>query len=235
MKILIFVAHPDDEVLGMGGTILRHSQKGDYVKVVYLATGITSRRSSNYYNNLSYEHESDQKLIQKQIEDLRKNAKKSCKILKIKETKFYDFPDNEMDNIPLLKIVKTIEKEIHITKPDKIYTHHYYDLNIDHKIVFNAVLTACRPNVSSANELIMFEVPSSTEWNYPSYFNPNYFVNIKSQLSSKVKAIQAYKNEIRNFPHPRSIKNLKNIAERWGSVSGNYAAEAFEIVRKIEK
>ena len=235
MKILVFVAHPDDEVLGMGGTILKHSQKGDYVKVVYFATGITSRRSLNYYNNVVYEQKSDPKLIQKQIESLRNDAKRSCKILKVKEIKFYDFPDNEMDVIPLLKIVKTVEKEIHATKPDKIYTHHYHDLNIDHKVIFNAVLTACRPISSSIKELITFETPSSTEWNYPLYFNPNYFVSIKSQLPSKIKAMQAYKNELRHFPHARSIKNLKITAERWGSISGNYAAEAFEIVRKIEK
>lgn len=235
MKILIFVAHPDDEVLGMGGTILRHSQKGDYVKVVYFATGITSRRSLNYYNNVAYEQKNDPKLIQKQIKSLRNDAQRSCKILKVKEIKFYDFPDNEMDSVPLLKIVKTVEKEIHSTRPDKIYTHHYHDLNIDHRTVFNAVLTACRPIFSYVKELIMFEVPSSTEWNYPSCFNPNYFVNIKSQLSSKIKAMKAYKNELRHFPHTRSIENLRVIAERWGSISGNYAAEAFEIARKIEK
>lgn len=236
MKILVFVAHPDDEVLGMGGTILKHSQRGDYVKVVYFATGITSRRSTNYHNNILYnQNENELKITQKQIDDLRKDAKKSCKILRVKDMKFFDFPDNEMDSIPLLKIVKTVEKEISETKPDKIYTHHFHDLNIDHRVIFNAVLTACRPVFSSLKELITFEVSSSTEWSYPSYFNPNYFVNIKAQLSTKIKAMQAYKNEIHRFPHPRSVKNLRNVAERWGSVSGNTAAEAFEIIRKIEK
>ena len=139
-----------------------------------------------------------------------------------------------MDSVPLLRIVKAVEEEIVKTKPDRIYTHHHHDLNIDHRIVFNAVLTACRPVGSIVKELITFEVPSSTEWNYPAQFNPNYFVNIKTQISSKIRAMQVYKNEIRVFPHPRSAENLRNIAERWGSISGNSAAEAFEIIRKIE-
>jgi LmbE family N-acetylglucosaminyl deacetylase len=235
MRVLVLVAHPDDEVLGMGGTMLRHAQKGDFVKVTYFATGITSRRSANYRNKTSYEqNKNETKLMQKEIQSLRNDAKKSCNILKVKDIKFYDFPDNEMDGIPLLKIVKVVEKEIKETKPDRIYTHHHNDLNVDHKVVFNAVLTASRPVGSTVKEIITFEVPSSTEWNYPAHFNPNYFVNVKAQLSAKIKAMQAYKNEIRDFPHPRSVENLKNVVQRWGSVSGNVAAEAFEIVRKIE-
>ena len=235
MRVMVFVAHPDDEVLGMGGTILKHSQKGDFVKVVYLATGITSRRSINFQNNVSYEqNENETNVIQKEIKDLHNDAKKSCKILGVKDLEFYDFPDNEMDSVPLLKIIKVIEKEIKEIKPDRIYTHHFHDLNVDHRTVYNAVLTATRPIETKVKELISFEVPSSTEWNYPIHFSPNYFIGIKSQLSAKIKAMKAYKNEIRSFPHPRSVENLKNVSERWGSVSGNKAAEAFEIIRKIE-
>jgi len=235
MKALVFVAHPDDEVLGMGGTILKHSQKGDIVKIVYLATGITSRRSTNFQNNESYDQDENKiKAMQKEIKELRKDAKRSCNILKVKNFEFYDFPDNEMDSIPLLKIIKVIEKEIKEINPDRVYTHHFHDLNIDHRTVFNAVLTATRPIGTNVKEVISFEIPSSTEWNYPTQFNPNYFIDIKSQLSSKIKAMKAYKNEMGDFPHPRSVENLKNVSERWGSVSGKKAAEAFEIIRKIE-
>ena len=234
MRILILVAHPDDEVLGMGGTILRHSQKGDLVKVVYFATGISSRRSTNYKNNATYEQEENSDIIQKEIQELQNDAKKSCKILGVKDMEFYDLPDNEMDSIPLLKVIKIVENEIKKSKPDRIYTHHYNDLNIDHRVLFNATLTACRPADDKIKELVTFEVPSSTEWNYPFRFNPNYFVNITRQLSSKVRAMNSYKNEIRNFPHPRSSESLKIIAKKWGSVSGNKAAEAFEIIRRIE-
>ena len=235
MRVIIFVAHPDDEVLGMGGTILKHSQNGDFVKVVYLATGITSRRSTNFQNSVSYEqNENKTNQIQKEIKNLRNDAKKSCNILKVKDSKFYDFPDNEMDSVPLLKIIKVIEKEIKETKPDRIYTHHFHDLNVDHRTVFNAVMTATRPIRLNVKEIISFEVLSSTECNYPMQFSPNYFVDIKSQLSAKIKAMKSYKNEIRNFPHPRSVENIKNVSQRWGSVSGKKAAEAFEIIRKIE-
>lgn len=236
MNVLVIVAHPDDEILGAGGTILKHSQNGDNVKIIYLATGITSRRKPGHRNVSSYESQTeDIEHMKKEIEDLRKDARKACSLLKVKNIKFYEFPDNEMDSIPLLKVVKTIETEIEIHKPTRIYTHHYGDLNVDHGIVYEATLTACRPVNNTVKDLICFEVPSSTEWNYPNTFNPNYFVNIKAQLEGKIKAMEAYKNEIRKFPHPRSSENLRIVAKRWGSVSGNDASEAFEIVRMIEK
>jgi len=230
MKILVIAAHPDDDVLGMGGTILKHTSNGDLVNVVYLATGISARHFTS-----SKISEKEKAQMKKEITALRKNAKDACRILKVNNVKFYDFPDNAMDTVPLLEITKTIEKEISKIKPDRIYTNHFGDLNIDHRTTFNATLTACRPLDSKVKELICFEVLSSTEWNYPYNFNPNYFVNIKSQLDKKIKALTRYKNEIEKFPHPRSSQNLKMVAGRWGSISGNQAAEAFEIIRKIEK
>ena len=139
-----------------------------------------------------------------------------------------------MDSIPLLKIVKTIENEIRTFQPEKIYTTHRNDLNVDHRITFQATITACRPGTSKVKEILSFEVPSSTEWNYPANFNPNYFVNISKELDKKLKAMACYENESRKFPHPRSTKNLESIARRWGSVSGIIAGEAFEIIRKID-
>lgn len=236
MKILIVAAHPDDDILGMGGTMLKHALNRDSVNVVYLSTGISARRAVNYVNSTSYEVSNKEKLrMKKEITTLRKNAKNACKILKVKNVNFNDFPDNEMDSISLLNITKTIEKEISKIKPDRIYTNHFGDLNIDHRTTFNATLTACRPLNTSIKEIICFEVLSSTEWNYPNTFNPNYFVNIKPTLNKKIKAFEQYKNEKRKFPHPRSSENLKNVAGRWGSVSGFEAAEAFEIIRKLEK
>ena len=235
MKIIVFVAHPDDEVLGMGGTILKYSQKGDFVKVVYLATGITSRRSSNFRNSVSYEQNENEVIkMQKEIKNLRNDAKKSWEILKVKECEFYDFPDNEMDSVPLLKIVKVIEKEIREFKPERIFTHHYNDLNVDHRICYQSVLTASRPLNSKHIDLLTFEVPSSTEWSYPSTFHPNYYSNITKELDKKIKALKCYKNELRTFPHPRSTKYVKNLAEIRGGSSGFKAAEAFELIRKFE-
>lgn len=235
MKILIIAAHPDDEILGMGGTILKHAKNGDIIRTIYLATGITSRRSSGQKNLAKYDvNDKEKKEMQKQINDLRKNTKKANNLLRVSSHDFYDFPDNEMDSISLLKIVKTIENEIKEFQPEKIYTTHRNDLNVDHRITFQATITACRPGISKVKEILSFEVPSSTEWNYPANFNPNYFVNISKELDKKLKAMTCYENESRKFPHPRSTKNLEAIAQRWGSVSGIIAAEAFEIIRKID-
>ncbi|MGQ0376798.1 MAG: PIG-L deacetylase family protein [Nitrososphaerota archaeon] len=235
MNVLVVAAHPDDEVLGMGGTMLKHALKNDKVYVIYLTSGIISRRSVNFKNMLKYDlDKNEQKKIEKQIDELKKDAKNACKILKVHKQKFYDFPDNEMDSVPLLKIVKAIEKEIYEVKPFRVYTNNYGDLNIDHKIVFNATLTACRPFRSHVKELMCFEVPSSTEWNYPIDFSPNYFVNIAAYLEKKVKALSMYKNEKRSFPHPRSSENIRINAKKWGIVSGINAAEAFKIIRIIE-
>ena len=236
MNVLIFVAHPDDEVLGMGGTIANHVKLKDPVKIVILATGITSRKKSGYKNTTNYKiSQFEEEEMKKEIEGLRKNSRKAAKILNVKEIGFYDFPDNEMDSIPLLKIVKTIEKEITKFNPDIVYTHHHGDLNIDHRIVYQATLTACRPIGNNIKKIISFEVPSSTEWNYPATFNPNYFVNISNQIETKIKALEAYSTEIKKFPHPRSSKYLKILAEKWGAITGLKSAEAFEIIRIIQK
>lgn len=235
MKILVIAAHPDDEILGMGGTILKHRKKGDSVRVIFLATGITSRRTIKHRNSTKYElGESEKKIMNNEIKSLRKNATNALKLLEINDVDFYGFPDNEMDTVSLLQIVKTIENEISTFNPETIYTHHKNDLNIDHQISYRAVLTACRP-INKQIEIISFEVPSSTEWNYPITFSPNYFVNISKELNNKINALKMYKNEIKKFPHPRSTKYLKINAEKWGSVSGNIASEAFEIIRKFQK
>ena len=236
MKVLVIVAHPDDEVLGMGGTILRHVEKKDTVKVVILATGIMSRKKSGYKNNPDYDiTKEDKEKMKKEIEILRKDARRSAKILKIQDISFYDYPDNEMDSVPLLKIIKTIEKEISEFKPDLVYTHHYGDLNIDHRIVYQATITSCRPIGNKIQKIISFEVPSSTEWNYPNSFNPNYFVSIEPYLKKKINAMEAYTSEIKKFPHPRSSKYLETLASKWGAVLGIKSVEAFEIIRIIER
>ena len=235
MKILVIVAHPDDEILGVGGTMLKHVKMGDKIRVIYLATGITSRRGKFHQNVSNYQSEEKlDKTMKQQIGNLRKDAKNACKTLKVNDISFYDFPDNEMDSISLLKIIKTIEKEIEKTKPDRIYTHHKNDLNIDHRIVFNATLTACRPINKKTPDVYRFDVPSSTEWNFLNTFSPNYFVNIEKELQKKLDSMNEYKNEIKKFPHPRSLEGIKVSAKKWGTVCGKKAAEAFEVIRIIE-
>lgn len=236
MNVLIIAAHPDDDTFGMGGTIFKHTSNGDVVNVAYLATGIAARRSSGYKNSTLYEpSQNERKKIEKEITIIRHNAKKACHILKVKSVTFFDLPDNEMDSVPLLKIIKTVEGLITKFKPERIYTNYYGDLNIDHRTVFNATLTACRPQNNQVKEILCFEVPSSTEWNYPNNFQPNYFVNIDKERKKKIQAIKMYMSEIRKFPHPRSEENIESLAKHWGSVSGQNSAEAFQIIRMIKK
>ncbi len=235
MKILVIVAHPDDEVLGMGGTIKKLTKEGHNIKIVILATGITSRRSSNYSNSTDYKLDKKlENITKKQLKELQKDAKNASKILGVTKLTMMNFPDNEMDKITNLEITKTIEKIINEFKPQIVYTHSEYDLNIDHRIIHNAVLTATRPSQKfTVKKVITFEVPSSTEWNFSKKFIPNIFVDISKELSVKTRAMKAYQNEIRKFPHPRSMEGLEIIAKRWGTVSGFRAAEAFCLIREF--
>lgn len=236
MKVLVIVAHPDDEVLGMGGTIKKLTKDGNDVKIIFMATGISSRRSTDYTNSHSYNV--DQKIVEtmeKQIKKLRNDAKRALKMLNVKDIEFEEFPDNEMDIISNLQITKRIEKAIKNYKPDTIFTHTQYDVNVDHRALYEATITATRPSSnSSVKEIISFEVPSSTEWYFPSKFSPNIFIDISKELPFKLKALKEYKTEIKKFPHPRSVKALEIISKRWGTVSGFQAAEAFSLVRQLK-
>ena len=236
MKVLVIVAHPDDEVLGMGGTLRKLSVKNHDIKVVFLATGIAARRSDKFRNETKYEiNKTLIKKMEEQIKKLRLDAKRALKILGIKNAEFFDFPDNEMDMVSNLEITKTIENIIKKFKPDVIYTHTKNDINVDHRAIFNATITATRPNTrANVKKVICFEVPSSSEWNFGDTFSPNIFVDIKRELSYKKKAIQAYKTELKKFPHPRSVNSLDIIAKRWGTVSGFEASEAFELIRELD-
>lgn len=236
MKVLIIVAHPDDEVLGMGGTIKKLTKNKNQVKIVIMATGVAARRSINFKNSSNYDiTENQQKIIEKQIETIKKHAQKAAKILGVSDIEFLGYPDNEMDTVSNLELTKSVEKIIQNYKPEIVYTHTPFDVNVDHVSCYNAVLTATRPKKNTiVKKVISFEVPSSTEWNFTSVFVPNTFVDISRELSSKIKALECYKTEIENYPHPRSPKALQSIGNRWGTVSGFSVAEAFSLIRSLE-
>ena len=218
-KIYIVAAHPDDEILGCGGTIIKFREKYD-VNVIFMTNG-TSARGKN-----------------KKEAVLRKKACLDLfKFLKLKKPIFMNFPDNKMDTVPLLKIIQKLEKIIEKNKPKIIFTHYSECLNIDHKITSQAVMTACRPLKNcSVKKILSFEVLSSTEWakfNNKS-FEPNYFIDISSSFEKKLIAMKFYKRELRKYPHSRSLKAIESLARFRGISCGDSYAEGFFLNRFVE-
>lgn len=217
-------AHPDDEVLGCGGVIARHVSQGDEVHVMIMAEGITSR--DNKRNTSTKKQE---------LSDLQSIAVKANAALGVKAVTFCGFPDNRMDSVELLDVVKEIEAVIKKIKPSIVYTHSKKDVNIDHRITHSALVTACRPQPKfCVKSLLFFEVASSTEWPVQESFVPNYFVDISATLEKKLKALKIYDCEMRDWPHPRSVKGVEHLAHWRGCSVGVEAAEAFEVGRLLQ-
>lgn len=227
-KILLVVAHPDDELLGLGATMHKLINSCNVnIHVVILGEGITSR--SNNRNT---------DLWQNELLAHKKNIKNAQKAIGYQSLSIYDFPDNRFDTIALLDIIKVVEKEKNSFQPDIIFTHHGGDLNIDHQRTFEAVITACRPMVQeTVKTIITFETPSGTEWRSPTdprYFLPNFFVSVsEADIAAKITGMESYEFERRTYPHPRSPEALRIQAKRWGIAVGAEFAEAFCIVRSI--
>lgn len=220
MRILIVVAHTDDEALGLGGTIARHYKEGDEIYAISMTDGIGARNDSN-------------ELIEK-----RKYASlQAAKVLGFEWLKSFSFPDNSMDTIPLIQVVKKIEEIKNQINPSIIYTHHASDLNIDHRIVSAATLTAFRPQPGEEwCEIRAFEVSSATDFGHKSItgtFSPNLFIDISDTIDSKIKALKEYQDEMRMKPHTRSFEGILNLSKYRGNQVGVSYAESFEIIRKI--
>ncbi len=224
-KICIVAAHPDDEVLGCGGVAARHAEAGDRVHVLIMAEGVFARADEGEAGG---DYAADQAA-------LRAATEEAAGILGTEYPTFADFPDNAMDKVPLLDVIKCIEQIIERERPDIVYTHHGGDLNIDHRIVHQAVLTACRPLPDSPVRAIYgFETVSSTEWASPAAepFRPTRFVDVSGQMGRKLKALAAYDMEMRPSPHARSIENVVALATYRGASIGLMAAEAFTVIRE---
>ena len=225
MRVLVIAAHPDDEVLGCGGTIARLSQEGHEIGIAILGEGVTSR----YHNRESADNS--------EKERLHKNCHQAAHILGISDVSISDLPDNRFDQVPLLDVIKIVDEIIRRIQPKVIYTHHGGDLNIDHVITHRAVITAARPMTENfVKDVYAFEIPSSTEWSFQQFgsvFLPNVFMDITHTMESKLKALGAYDTEIRNFPHPRSTEGIEALAKTRGSMVGVRYAEAFELIRSV--
>ena len=224
-KILVIAAHPDDEVLGCGGTIARHADSGDNVEVLIIAEGATSRQKSRNRSN-----------ARDQLTALNRAAVTAGSILGA-NVELLDFPDNRLDAVDRLDLIKCIEEKINHHQPACVYVHHAGDLNVDHRRLHEAVLTACRPTPEhKVKQLLSFEVASSTEWQPPGSappFQPNWFVDITGQWKRKREALLAYSSEMRPWPHARSLEAVEHLARWRGAQVGIEAAEAFCLLRQL--
>lgn len=221
-RTLIIAAHPDDEVLGCGGAIATLAKLNQHIEVIFLTDGVGSRADSS---NVA-------------VTRRRNASERALKILGVSKIHHLSFPDNQMDKTSLLEIVQSLETYLSMIKPVIVFTHHIGDLNIDHRLVNKAVNTACRPYPSQPVKTIFsFEVPSSSEWqttkNTP--FLPNFFLELSDDLfEKKIMALEAYFEEMRPWPHPRSIRGVKVQAEYRGMSIGVPMAEAYILLRHLE-
>jgi LmbE family N-acetylglucosaminyl deacetylase len=219
MRILAVAAHPDDEILGVGGTIAMHVDRGDVVQLAIMCEGISMR----------YPPE--------RLAEVRQQSMKAAAILGVHDVIIRDLPDQRLDILPLSEIVKEVEALIRGFQPDSVYTQFSGDINRDHRVLAEAVAVAARPFAAPhVAEILMFETPSSTEWGFsqlaPS-FQPNVFVDISRTLERKLQAFACYEAEVCPEPHPRSLIALRERAHYWGSHVNRHAAEAFTCLRQI--
>jgi LmbE family N-acetylglucosaminyl deacetylase len=223
--VAVMAAHPNDEVLGCGGTIARLINEGCTVHILLLADGESSRFT-------------DVNLLTEEKLKVRNSATvQAGEIMGCASVTQLTFPDNRMDTVALLEVIKSVEAFLNEYRPEVVFTHHSGDVNFDHQTTHHADIAAYRPQPNfMVRELFFFEVPSSTEWRPPSLgelFHPNWFVDISKTLNVKLTALSAYENELRTFPHPRSLKSVEVLAKWRGTTVGVNAAESFILARKI--
>ena len=220
-QVLVIAAHPDDETYGLGGTMACHVQQGDEVSVMMLADGVTARHN--------------------EIELQKAAAREACAALGVSDVRFAGLPDQRLDGMPLLEVIKPIHALVTELQPQVVYTHHRGDANQDHRVAFAATLVAVRPfGQNPVRRVVCYEIPSSTEWGPPFSewaFLPNTFIDISATLEAKLEAIACYRNtfqsEVKAFPHPRSPEAVHIYAQQRGVTVGMKAAEAFVLMREL--
>lgn len=215
-RVLVIAAHPDDELLGCGGTVIRHTDKGDEVRSIIVCEGESLRYGKGQYNQNEY-------------------TEKAASLMGVSEIYRLGFPDQRLDTFPLVDLNITLEKIIDSYRPQIVYIQNGGDLNRDHRIVFESANVALRPNAEFVEEIYSFYTVGSTELGFTAPFTPTYWVNIEKQLDRKIKAFECYTSEIREYPHPRSSMALINLAKFTGNQCCMNAAEAFITIRRIER
>jgi LmbE family N-acetylglucosaminyl deacetylase len=219
MVVLVLAAHPDDEILGAGGTLVGHARAGDEVHAVVVSEGAGSR----YGDGMA--------------DELRAQGRRASAEMGFASLRFEALPDQRLETLPLIELTQRLEAVVDDVRPDTVYTHFPEDVNNDHRVVARAAWTACRPyRAPFVQRFLAFETPSSTEWAWPllgSAFTPNRYVDITETLDAKVHAMTCYESELREYPHPRSERALRERAAYWGSRIGRAAAEPFCVLREI--
>lgn len=216
-RVLVVAAHPDDEILGAGATLAQHVQNGDEVHAVVVSEGASAR----------YAEGAEAELVGA--------ARRSAETLGLASITFLGLPDQRLDGVPLLEVTQSLEPIVQGIEPSTVYTHTPVDVNTDHGVVARACWTACRPySAPWVKTMLAFETPSSTEWAWPlpgHDFSPQWFVDVSETLDLKLRAMACYESELRDYPHPRSLRALEERARYWGSRLGVAAAEPFVVLR----
>jgi len=218
-RVVVIAAHPDDELLGAGGTLARHVMDGDEVHAIIVADGASSR----YPDEL--------------VSTLEKQARRAAEVIGCTSLQFLSLPDQRLDTVPLIELTQRLEGVLDELEPGTVYTHFPEDVNADHRLVSRCAWTACRPYARpQLRKFAVFETPSSTEWAWPmpgTEFRPNLFVDVTDTLETKIAAMECYATELRDYPHPRSSQALMEHAAYWGSRIGRLAAEPFVVLREV--
>jgi len=226
VNVLVVAAHPDDEVLGCGGTLIKFKKAGAKCTVLFLGEGISAR----FPYQKSYNSASFKELTKKRI----KESKQALKVLGIDDYTFGERYCAQFDNDALISLTKEIEEKMKNFKPDILLTHNPSEVNIDHRLTYEAVEVACRPTRPFIpKEIYTFEIPCSGSWKFDSSFNPNVFIDVKNVWQEKMDAWHCYKGESRPFPFPRSDIGIETMAKYRGMMCGLEKAEAFRLVRGV--
>ena len=217
-QVAVIGAHPDDELLGAGGTVALHARGGDDVHAIVVADGAGSRYSATM------------------TETLQKHARRAAEVIGFASVRFLALPDQRLDTIPLIELTQRLEAILDDIHPKIVYTHFPQDVNDDHRVVAKCAWVACRPYRRRLSKFAVFETPSSTEWAWPlagASLEPNLFVDITETIDIKIAAMECYETELRDYPHPRSSRALRERAAQWGSHVDRLAAEPFRVLREL--
>ena len=213
-RVLVVAAHPDDELLGCGGTVALHARAGDEITSVIACEGESLRYGG---------YGAGQRL----------QTNQAAQVLGTKDVRWLTFPDQRLDVRTLTEIISPLEQIVQELQPQIVYCHHGGDINRDHQLLFQAVLVATRPMEHCIESIYSFDTASSTEWAFPRTFVPDTWVDITSSLALKIKAMACYTKEVREYPHPRSLQALESRAHAWGNQVCLDAAEVFMTVRRV--